>query len=101
MISTPDPFVLDLSKGEQRAFRRRLSYVRSYRLRREQNVYQLVEGRFGFLIHFFDLDRADGMLNGQHRMVRRTERIFLRFRQSIEGLCDHRNRKPAAFLNLD
>ena len=78
-----------------------LSDVCSYRLGREQNINQLVEGRFGFLIHFFDLDRADGMLDGQHRVVRRTERIFLRLRQSIEGVCDQRDREPAALLNLD
>jgi hypothetical protein len=67
-------------------------------LRFEKNIDELVESRVGFFVHFFDLHRSDRMLHDQHRVIRRAERFALGFRQSVEGVRDHRNRKSPAFL---
>jgi hypothetical protein len=34
-------------------------------------------------------------------MIRRAKRFAFGFRQGIEGVCDNRNRKSPAFLQLD
>ena len=67
----------------------------------EQNLDQLMECRVGFFVHFFDLHRSDRMLHDQHGMIRRAKRLFLRFRQRVEGVGNHRDCKAAALLNLD
>jgi hypothetical protein len=67
----------------------------------EQNLDQLMERRVGFFVHFFDLHRSDRMLHHEYRMIRRAERLFLRFRQRVEGVGNQRDRKAAALLNLD
>ena len=53
------------------------------------------------MVHFFDFDRADGMLDHQQRMVWRAESLSLRFRQSIERMGDQRDRETSALLDLD
>ena len=50
---------------------------------------------------FFDLHRSDRMLHDQYGMIRRTECLFLRFRQRVEGIGNQRDRKAAALLNLN
>ena len=67
----------------------------------EQNLDQLTECRVGFFVHFFDLHRSDRMLHDQYGMIGRTECLFLRFRQRVEGVGNQRDRKAAALLNLD
>jgi len=78
-----------------------LSDLRSRRLGCKKNIDQLIERRIRFLVHFFDLDGADGMLHDQHRMIRRTKGFLLRLCQGVEGVGDQRDREPAALLNLD
>ena len=78
-----------------------LSDLRSCRFGRQQNIHQLSECRVGFFVHFFDLHRSDRMLHDQYGMIRRTECLFLRFRQRVEGVGNQRDRKAAALLNLN
>ena len=78
-----------------------LGDLRPRRLGRKQNIYQLVKCRVGLLVHFFDLDRADGMLHHQHRMIRRAESFLLGLCQCDEGVGDQRDREPSALLDLE
>ena len=78
-----------------------LGDLRSRRLGRKQNIYQLIERRVGLFIHIFDLDRADGMPHDQHRMIRRAESFLLRLGQCDEGVGDQCDREPSALLDLE
>ena len=78
-----------------------LGDLRSRRLGRKQNINQLIERRVGLLVHFFDFDRADGMLHDQHRMIRRAESFLLGFCQRHESVGDQCDREPAALLNFE
>jgi hypothetical protein len=78
-----------------------LSDLRPRRFGRQQNIHQLSECRVSFFVYFFDLYRSDRMLHDQYGMIRRTERLFLRFRQRVEGVGNQSDRKAAALLNLN
>jgi hypothetical protein len=78
-----------------------LSDLRPRRLGRKQNIHQLIKRRFSLLVHFFDLDRADGMLHHQHGMIRRTESFLFGLCQCGEGVGDQRDREPSALLDLE
>jgi len=78
-----------------------LSDLHPRRLGRKQDIHQLIERRIGFVVHFFDLDRADGMPYHQHRVIGRAESFLFRLRQCDEGVGDQRNREPSALLDLE
>jgi hypothetical protein len=78
-----------------------LGDLRPRRLGRKQNIHQLIKCRVGLLVHFFDLDRADGMLHHQHRMIRRAESFLFGLCQCGEGVGDQRDREPSALLDLE
>ena len=61
----------------------------------------MIEGCIGLLVNFFDFDRADGMLHDQHRVIGRAKSFLLGFCQRHESVGDQRDRKTAAFLNLE
>src|SRR5687767_4772619 len=41
------------------------------------------------------------MLDNQHRVLRRTKCLPFQFCQGFKGVCDHRDRKSAALLDLN
>ena len=78
-----------------------LGDLRPRRLGRKQNIHQLFKRRIGLLIHFFGLDRADGMPHHQHRMIRRAEGFLFGLCQCDEGVGDQCDREPSALLDLE
>ena len=71
------------------------------RLRHQENIYQLAQCRVGAIADVIEFHRADRMLDDQHRMVGRAERLLFRFGQRVERVRDQGDREAAALLNFE
>jgi hypothetical protein len=96
-------FESDLTQDSKPQTRNRLLLgdLRPPHLGRKQNVHQLIERCVRSFTNFLKLNRTDGMLHNQYRMIRRAKRFFLGLGQRRERVRDQRDREPATLLNLE